>query len=424
MGFLLEPVHTTAKQGHSQVGNRSKNSADVLSALHSVIPQLKLILVENDRVLNAVNSITANVTGPTLRAKTFPSNVDQKFLAVLHQLSKIPQASKLWKKDVSDALNDARFFSMPLDLIQKHWLPIIHEYIRNDNDRLPEFLSRITAPTTAGIVFGVGATSARLEADRRTQMNLRRIGLLLLSSPTDTFAQSITSVQDKLVELLSATAISSPSSATRADIFLLMRVIFLKVSTVHLGSIWPVVTAELQSALLSVLPDSDDFDKYSNLSVFQAAKLLDTLITLDLDEFQLHEWLFITDTIDAVYRAQDMSPIALVDSISESLGQLAVESDLPEDSTAINSVLSSANGVELRQPILDVLLDSEALDLADLKAMPKQDLAVRILRPFFGQLSLLAFEATYGMLRPDTKRCFDGILKDIFEDSSDSDIIR
>jgi hypothetical protein len=380
--------------------------------------------MENDRVQNAVNSITANVTGPTLRARAFPSNIDRKFLALLYELTKIPQASKLWKKDVSDALNDSRFFMMPLDLIEEHWLSIIHEYIRNDNDRLPEFLSRIPAPTTAGIVFGVGATSARLDADRRTQMNLRRIALVIMASPTDAFAQSITSIQEKLVELLSATATSSPSSATRTDIFLLMRVIFVKVSTVHLGSIWPILTSELQSALLSVLPESDDFEKYSNLSVIQAAKLLDTLVVLDLDEFQLHEWLFITDTIDAVYRAPDTSPLALVDSLSESLAGLTVESDLPEDSTAKNAVLSSANGVELRRPILDVLLESEALDLADLKAMPKQDLAVRILKPFFGQLSLLAFEATYGMLRPDMKRCLDGIIKDVFEDSGDPDTFR
>jgi hypothetical protein len=389
-----------------------------------VLPSLKLILVENDRIQNAVNSITANITVPTLRAKAFPSNISEDFLALLLQLTRMPQASKLWRKDVSDAFNDIKFFNMPLNLIQSYWLSIILEYVKNDNDRLPELLLKITAPTSAGIVFGVGATSARLEADRKTQLNLRRVALLLLSSPHDAFAQNIATIQDKIVELISATPSSSPSSATRAEVFILLRTIFLKVSTIHLGSLWPIVNAELQSALILVLPDSEGFDKYTNWSVIQAAKLLDTLITLDLDEFQLHEWLYISDTIDAVYRPPDILPTSLVDSVSEGLAQIHVETDASTETPFSNAVLSAANGPELRKPVLDVLLDSEAFDPADLRAMPKQDLAARILRPFFGQLSLLAFEATYGMLRPNMKSCLDGILKDIFEDSTEVELIR
>lgn len=417
MGFLLEPVASGAKRTQIQAG-RPRRGQDVLSALLVVVPQLRTILLDNDRVQNAVNSITANVTGPTFRAKAFPSNLDATFLAVLQQLTKISQVSKLWKKDVSDAINDARFFSMPSDLVQEYWLSIVYEYARNDNDRIPDFLSRLAAPTTAGIVFGVGATSARLEADKKAQLNLRRIALLLLSSPTDTFAQSIKNIQEKIEELLTATPTSSPSSATRADVYLLLRAIFLKTSTIHLGSIWPIVNSELQSALLSVLPDGENFEKYSNTSVLQASKLLDTLITLDIDEFQLHEWLYITDTIDAVYRPPQIKAASLVDSISDSLNTLAAESEQSDESIN-NAVMSSANGTELRKPILDVFLAAEALDPGDLRAMPKQDLAVKFLRPFFGQLSLLAFEATYGMLEPDIKSCFSSLVRDMFEDGGE-----
>jgi protein dopey len=412
MGFLLEPVNSSS-------GRKARKGQDVLSSLQIVIPKLKVVLVENDRVQNVINSITANVTGPTLRAKAFPSNIDKRFSGVLLELTKISLATKLWKKDVSDALNDSRFFSMPFNLIQEHWLPIIHEYVRNDNDRLPEFLSRITAPATAGIVFGVGATSARLEADRKTQLNLRRITLLLLSSPLDTFAQNVPIIQEKLLELITATSTSSPSAVTRADVFLLMRALFLKISTLHLGSIWPIVNSELQSALLSVLPESEDFEKYSNISVIQACKLLDLLVTLDLDEFQLHEWLFITDTIDAVYRPPNTTSHALVDTLSDSLSRLTIESEASDISAPSATPLSASTGAKLRKPILDVLLESTNVDIADLRAMPKQDLAVRLLKPFFGQLSLLAFEATYGMLQPDHEFCLDGLLEDIFEDGGE-----
>jgi len=56
MGFLQEPSSTENRKVLTN-GNKSKRSPDVLAALASVIPQLKVILGENDRILNAVNSI-------------------------------------------------------------------------------------------------------------------------------------------------------------------------------------------------------------------------------------------------------------------------------------------------------------------------------------------------------------------------------
>jgi hypothetical protein len=416
MGFLQEPSQSVGvKSSNQSNGQRPPRISDVVSVLASIIPRLKLILVENDRIGNAVNSITANVTGPTLRAKSFPSNIDINFLNVLHQLTKVSQAARYWKKDVSDALNDSRFFTMPLELVQARWTLILYEFMQNDKDRMPELLSRLSAPTTAGIVFGVGATSARMEADRKASLNLRRMAILILSSPTDTFSQNTRALHEKLVELLLATPTSSPSSASRADVFMLLRALILKTSSVHLGPFWPTLNSELQEAISSILPGSDGYEKYSNTSVLQACKLLDTLIALDPDDFQLHEWLFITDSIDAVYRPPNWSPVALVDSIAENLGTADVDSaSLPSASQNLSSSTSASGGS--RKPILDALLKAAELDGADLRAMRKEDLGGRVLRPFFGQLSLLAFEATYGMLEPDWQGCVDGLVRDLFED--------
>jgi hypothetical protein len=412
MGFLQEPSQPNAAQTQ---GQGLSNNIDFLSALAIVIPQLKLILVDNDRVQSAINSITANVTGPTIRAKAFPSNIDKRFLAVLEQLTKVPQALKLWKKDVGDALNDNRFFTMPLDHIQESWMPIMEVFIHNDYDRMMDIVSRIPAPSTAGIVFGVGATSARNLADRTAQLNLRRISFLVLSSPKDNFAQSIKVINEKIGELISATPTSQPSAATRADVFMLLRALSLKLSPMHLAPLWPMINSELQSALSSVIPESQEYDKYTNASVIQACKLLDTLIALDLDEFQVYEWLFISDTIDAIYRPQGWKPLALVDSVAENLGRLSVEADAVADAPSAQPGAGPTGG-KLRRPILDGMLATVAMDAADMRAMQKQDLAVKLLRPFFGQLSLLAFEATYGMLATDLQACMDGLLKDLFED--------
>jgi hypothetical protein len=413
MGFLQEPKQPPSKSRVRVTSNGhavpQSSSRDFVSILASAIPRLQLILTDNERISAAATSISTNVTGPTIRAKNFPSNIDEAFLELLLNLTRLSQASKAWRKDVSDALNDGRFFSTPIELVQSHWAPIFAQLVLNDKDRMPELLGRLTAPSTAGIVFGVGATSARMEADKRTQLNLRRIALLILSSGEDTFVPYIGTVEEKVVELLTATPTSSPSSATRSEVYMVLRALILRTSSMQLAPLWPIINAELQTAILSILPSSPDHEKYTNASILQACKLLDTLVTLEPDDFQLHEWLFITDTIDAVYRPAALQSTALADEIAEALGTTT------RNDHAASTSASGNDG--MRSPFLDPLLKAlESEEGAGVRLMAKGELAARVLRPFFGGLSMLAFEATYGMLDADVKACEDGLVRDVFEE--------
>jgi hypothetical protein len=419
MGFSQEPSQPASSKDRGIAnGNSSKSASpkDFISILASVVPRLQLILTDNERVGAAASSISTSVTGPTIRAKTFPSNIDKAFLDLLYQLTKLPQGAKAWKKDVADALNDARFFTMPIDLVQDRWTQILRQLSITDKDRMPDLLSRITAPTTAGIVFGVGATSARMEADRKTQLNLRRIALLILSSDEDTFVPNIRGLEDKIVELLTATPSSSPSSATRSEIFMLLRSLILKTSSVHLAPLWPIINAELQSAILSIVPTNRDGkeekekEKYDIESVIQACKVLDTLVTLNPDDFQLHEWLFITDTIDAVYRPASVAATSLADEVAEALGSVSLDSH----SHSQHAQTEGGNGEELRRPYLDHMLESLEEEGTSVSELPKNVVAARVLRPFFGQLSIWAFEGVYGMGRVDVESCERGLLGDLF----------
>jgi hypothetical protein len=251
MGYLQD-TNQAANEKTAAVTNgdrAQKRATDVVSILTSIVPKLSIILVENDRVVKVVSDISASVIGPTFRAKAFPENVSRSTLDLLQGLTKIAQGNKFLKKDIYDAFNDPKFFNTPLHLLREAWLPILAQWTQSDKERLPELLARLSAPTTAGIMFGVGATSARQEADRKTQLTLRRIALLILGSPEDAFTPNIPQVLEKVVELLTATPASSPSSATRTDVIVLLRAIILKTSPVHLASLWPVVNGELTSGL-------------------------------------------------------------------------------------------------------------------------------------------------------------------------------
>lgn len=385
----------------------AERADDVVGILSYIVPNLPKILVEPDRVLTAATAISTNIIGPALRSKSFPDTVSKSTLVLLHELSRLPNNQKSWKKDVGDVFNDGRFFGSNLSLVRNEWLPLLRQWIVSDKDRLPEIVSRITPPSTAGIVFGVGATSARLEADRKTQLNLRRIATLILASAEDTFVTDLPTILDKLVELLGSTSTSSPSSTTRAEVYMVVRALVLKTSPIHLAALWPLINAELHAAISSVVaPDhSAASDTYNNASVLQACKLLDLLVCVAPDDFQLHEWLFVTDTIDAVYRPSNYQPVALVDELSEELGSAMISHGaLAEFTTTVG-------------PIRRTLLGPVGINV-EVSLERKDELVAKILRPFFSQLSIFAFESTYAMGPVDWEGCTQGLLKDLFDEKS------
>jgi hypothetical protein len=385
----------------------AERADDVVGILSSIVPNLPKILVEPDRVLTAATAISTNVIGPALRSKSFPDTVSKSTLVLLQELSRLPNNQKSWRKDVGDVFNDGRFFGSKLPLVRNEWLPLLRQWVVSDKERLPEIVSRITPPSTAGIVFGVGATSARLEADRKTQLNLRRIATLILASAEDTFVTDLPTILDKLVELLGATSTSSPSSTTRAEVYMVVRALVLKTSPIHLAPLWPIINAELHAAISSVVAadHSAPSDTYNNASVLQACKLLDLLVCVAPDDFQLHEWLFVTDTIDAVYRPSNYQPVALVDELSEELGSAMTGQGALAEFTATVG------------PIRRTLLGPGGIS-DEVSLERKDELVAKILRPFFGQLSIFAFESTYAMGPQDWEGCTQGLLKDLFDERS------
>lgn len=386
--------------------------------LASILPRVQTILAENDRLISTATSISTNVVGPAFHAKAFPGNVTSVTLELVYHMTRVPNSSKIWRKDVSDAFNDAKFFACSLKLAREGWLPVLRQLAISDKARLPEILSRFSAPSNAGIVFGVGASAARQEADRKTQLNLRRLAVLFVAGDEDAFISQLGLLAERIVELLTATPVSSPSSATRAEVFILLRAIVLRVSPVHLAPFWPILNAELSTALSSILPGSEHQDKYNNISLLQACKLLDTLVTVAPDDFQLHEWLFITDTIDAVYKPANWEPTALADEVAEVLNSY------DSHSTTMPAISSPDGSAHIRKPFLGPFLEALQKDGAfvtqSIDDISKQDLILKVLKPYLGQLSIYAFEATYGMGEVDTRACIDGVLKDLFAEQYSS----
>ncbi|KAH7095548.1 Dopey, N-terminal-domain-containing protein [Paraphoma chrysanthemicola] len=410
MGYVQDPQQGPADEKPSTRTNgvlAQKRAPDVVAILTPIAPKLPIILLENDRVAKTVSDMSSSIIGPSFRAKSFPDNMSKSFLDLLQSLMKVAQNNKLLKKDISDAFNDSKFFSTSPLLLKESWLPILAQWTQSDKERVPELLARMAAPTTAGIMFGVGAASARQEADRKTQLNLRRIALLVLASPDDAFTSNLPQILEKVVELLAATPATSPSSATRADALVLLRAIILRTSHIHLASLWPVVNGELTSALSSLLPDANNKEHYNNASVIQACKLLDQLVVLDPDDFQLSEWLFISDTIDAVYKPASPSlHLSLTDEINEVLSHSSATVPLP---TQTHDATSEPKRTLFLDPLIEALEKEEDAAVLD---MARSELINRVVRPFLGNLSMNAFEARYGGGDADWDGIWESVVRD------------
>jgi len=165
--------------------------------------------------------------------------------------------------------------------------------------------------------------------------------------------------------------------------------------------------------MASAFPRSIDYDLYNAFSVIQACKLLDLLLVVAPDDFQLHEWLFITDTIEAVYRPADRDPVALVDNIADELGSDEPQSAYPptpgtELTRKISFPMRSSG---MRAPLLGAM----AKEMAEAS---KAEVVQTVLRPWYTGLSMQAFEATYGMLEVDWVACEEAVLRDLFDDGT------
>ncbi|GAB7344767.1 hypothetical protein MBLNU457_3235t1 [Dothideomycetes sp. NU457] len=411
---LLTATFTTRPSGNvidGTTNRRAGHKGDLVTSLSFVVPRLQSVLGSNDRVTTAVNSISSSVIGPTFHAKSFPETLSLDTLQLLLALTVQSPAAKTWKKDIADAFNDARFFQNSTTIVHDGWFPVLRKWSMGDKDRLPDLLGSITAPTTAGLMFGVGANAARLDADRKTQTLLRRISLLMLACDVDTYMNVIPLFAEKLGELSTATVSSSPSSTTRAEIFMVYRALLLSVSSFHLSGLWPLINDLLQAALTSAIPGNREQETFNNVSLLQASKLLDLLTVLSPEEFQLHEWLYITNTVDAVYRPDDWTPHALVEEVADTLDTESVD----ENKTLTVPAPASEQASD---GLINPFLHSSNLDGADLKAMARDDFIKTTLQPFFAQLSMYAYENTYGLGVANIEACRRDLLEDLLDEGT------
>ncbi|WVQ73679.1 hypothetical protein IAR50_003259 [Cryptococcus sp. DSM 104548] len=362
---------------------------DYLSS--TIIPNLRALLVEPDRVNSACSGIAVNIIAPAFRQQ----RVDAPILHLILQLSHIPSATKTWRSYVSDSFSDPRLFKSRPPVEVTYWKALVLALFDADKERFPDLLSRITSASSANI---------NIFTNREQEMlvkcgNLRRLSLVLLSAERNHYLGQLPGIQERLVEMLRS---SSLSAKVHSDVYLCLRILMCRISPQHLANFWPVILAELLRIFEQTLDEPPENNSEDLQLVLAACKFLDLLLVIQSEDFQIHQWMFVTDTIDAAYPPEEFIPESIMDRLADVLSELGPSPILSqeEQTVPLASPTTPGSAAPLRRP-----------RLSGVKALT----SLRQLQPFLARASMDTFESVYGDLGVDWDGIEEGLTGEIFD---------
>ncbi|KIM70102.1 hypothetical protein SCLCIDRAFT_1160646 [Scleroderma citrinum Foug A] len=367
----------------------------------TALPGLRKFLMDNDKIASACSNIVYYVVNPAIKVKSKPLDLDPMVIEIIKEMTKVSVALKVWRAPVIDVLYDNRVFNSN-STVATRWKPVVKALFDSDKTSFGDLLGRIaTAPST------------NIFANRENEMllrslNLRRLSFVLLAGEKNHFLTQLPSVQEKLVDILR----NVQSPVVQSEVYLCIRVLLCRLSPHNLTSFWPVILTELYRIFEQIIVTTSADESEELPLILSASKCLDLLLTLQTEEFQIHQWIFITDTVDAVYHPDSWTPEAMFDRLADKVVNLPIpdvkvratnNSDgvaFPTSSTSV-SFPSSSRTNKLRRPMLNNL---------------RQIDSIRDLISFFSHVSLSSYESLYASAgNIDWEAVEQGILDDIFD---------
>ncbi|KAK7464504.1 hypothetical protein VKT23_006673 [Stygiomarasmius scandens] len=389
-GEKVEEKPNTLASPSTQAGTSNELVTQINEYISATaLPNLRRFLMDSDKVTSACANIVYYIASPSLKGRPRPLEVDPVIVTIIQEMARIPSSFKTWRSPISDLLSDNRLFSSIPDMAEV-WKPIFRALFDSDKAAFPELLSKISTAPSANIF-----TNREYEMTLRSQ-NLRRLSFVLLAGDKNHYLTQLPSIQEKLVDVLRN--VTAP--VVQSEVYLCIRVLLCRLSPHNLTSFWPVILTELyrvfEQTMASVPSDgSEDLPL-----VLAACKCLDLLLTLQTEEFQIHQWMFVTDTVDAIYRPNGWFPEAMMDQLAEIVGSL------PRTETSTNGPLP---------PTFSVLGNQRPMRRPLLNSVHQID-SMRDLTPFFSSVSISSYESIYASGgNIDWDAVEKGLMEDMFD---------
>ncbi|XP_044736097.1 protein dopey-1 homolog isoform X1 [Chrysoperla carnea] len=257
---------------------------------------------EKDKVISIISSLMNNVV-PYLR-KHSARNVSSWSACsnLLASLSGYPATRRAWRREALEVLLDPSLFKMPAECIA-HWRNIVDHLMTHDNTTFRELMNRVSLGQSGGLSL---FSSRDQEAEQRAML-LKRLAFVIICGDTDQYAKHMPEVQEQLA---GGFRMGAPNVA--GSVFLCCRALILRLTSLHITSLWPLILSECLQTLIRVenqLSGNNDLNSTNeggwNVDALSseglkrtmgAVQLLDLALLIpshDLPHFQMYKWAFI-----------------------------------------------------------------------------------------------------------------------------------
>ncbi|CAG8462540.1 15995_t:CDS:10, partial [Acaulospora colombiana] len=369
-----------------------------------VIPDIRRLLVDQDRIISIVTNLMYYVIAPALKNRP-NTGVSSVILNLLYETSKIPFVYRVWRKEVWDVFTDNRFFNMSPSAAKK-WRAIMQTIMTSEKERFGEVLARITT-TIANALF----VNKEQESLNRA-LNLRRLSYILFCGKLDQYLKQLPSIAEKLVELFKLGFVE----LVHSEIYLCLRVLMCRVSNQHLSNFWPGILTELFCLYGSFVQKENNKSTAEQpevaKSLLAACKFLDLLFVIQTHDFQVFEWMFIADTVNVITRSLEWSPYALLDKLGSHLSGKQENVSTASLDNLSNSLYMKSRS--LLSSTTSISVNEGKRPLLKLRSISN----VRQLEPFLKEISLYAYQSTYTLAEPDFPYIEDWLEGDLLEYNS------
>ncbi|XP_051761489.1 protein dopey-2 [Ctenopharyngodon idella] len=220
---------------------------------------------------------------------------------LLSSLSGYAYTKRAWKKEVLELFMDPLFFTMESSC-SCHWRSIVDHLLTHEKTMFKDLMS-------------MQSSSLKLfNSAEQKPMLLKRQAFAMFSGENDQYHFYLPLIQERLTENLRVGQTPSVS----AQMFLMFRVLLLRISPQHLTSLWPIMVTELIrifNRLEKTLVDDKEVSKsklrgghdkngllcfpQAELDMYlSACKFLDTAVSFPPEQmplFQMYRWAFIPE---------------------------------------------------------------------------------------------------------------------------------
>lgn len=307
--FNTEDVNDTSVAPSSMVSASAPSiySVQALSLLAEVLASLLDMVYRSDEKEKAVPLISRLLyyVFPYLRNhSTYNIPSFRAGSQLLSSLSGYAYTKRAWKKEVLELYMDPAFFQM--DTSCTHWRSIIDHLLTHEKTMFKDLMNMQSSALKLYPSF------------EQKAMLLKRQAFAVFSGEIDQYHLYLPLIQERLTENLRV----GQTSLVAAQMFLLFRVLLLRISPQHLTSLWPIMVTELIQTFLQLeeeLTEEDEPSKSNSklskqkvsgdgsgsdiqqneLSLYlSACKFLDTALSFPPDRmqlFQMYKWAFVPE---------------------------------------------------------------------------------------------------------------------------------